>query len=37
MDLTDTSMTFAATPPVELFRFLLSMAMTGEKKEEPTG
>ena len=37
MDLTDTSMTFAATPPVELFRFLLSRAMTGEKKEEPTG
>ena len=36
-DLTDTSMTFAATPPVEGFRFLLSRAMTGEKKEEPTG
>ena len=29
MDLTDTSMTFAATPPVEGFRFLLSRAMTG--------
>ena len=37
MDLTDTSMTFAATPPVEGFRFLLSRAMTGEKKKrEPT-
>ena len=36
MDLTDTSMTFAATPLVEGFRFLLSRAMTGEK-EEPTG
>ena len=32
MDLTVTSMTFAATPLVEGFRFLLSMAMTGEKK-----
>ena len=32
MDLTDTSMTFAATPPVEGFRFLLSRAMTGEKR-----
>ena len=32
MDLTDTSMTFAATPPVDRFRFLLSRAMTGEKK-----
>ena len=31
MDLTDTSMTFAATPLVEGFRFLLSRAMTGEK------
>ena len=36
MDLTDTSMTFAATPPVEGFRFLLlSRAMTGEKKKNP--
>ena len=35
MDLTDTSMTFAATPPVEGFRFLLSRAMTGEKKRNP--
>ena len=35
MDLTDTSMTFAATPPVEGFRFLLSRAMTGEKKRDP--
>ena len=34
-DLTDTSMTFAATPPVEGFRFLLSRAMTGEKKRNP--
>ena len=33
MDLTDTSMTFAATPPVEGFRFLLSMAMTGEQEK----
>ena len=33
MDLTDTSMTFVATPPVEGFRFLLSRAVTGEKKE----
>ena len=32
MDLTDTSMTFAATPPVEGFRFVLSRAMTGEKR-----
>ena len=35
MDLTDTSMKFAATPPVEGFRFLLSSAMTGEKKRNP--
>ena len=35
MDLTDTSMTFAATPPVEGFRFLLTRAMTGEKKRNP--
>ena len=35
MDLTETSMTFAATPPVEGFRFLLSTAMTGEKKRNP--
>ena len=35
MDLTDTSMTFASTPPVEGFRFLLSRAMTGEKKRDP--
>ena len=35
MDLTDTSMTFAATPPVEGSRFLLSRAMTGEKKRNP--
>ena len=35
MDLTDMSMTFAATPPVEGFRFLLSRAMTGEKKRDP--
>ena len=35
MDLTDTSMTFAATPRVEGFRFLLSRAMTGEKKRNP--
>ena len=33
MDLTDTSMAFAATPPVEGVRFLLSRAMTGEKKK----
>ena len=32
MDLTDTFMTFAATPPVEGVRFLLSRAVTGEKK-----
>ena len=32
MHLTDTSTTLAATPPVEGFRFLLSRAMTGEKK-----
>ena len=37
MDLTDTSMTLAVTPPVEGFRFLSSRAMTGEIKEEPTG
>ena len=37
MDLTDTSMTIAATPPVEGFRFLLSRAMTGEKKRNPQG
>ena len=30
MDLTDTSMIFAAIPPVEGFRFLLSRAMTGD-------
>ena len=36
IDLTDTSMTFAATPLVVGFRFLLSRAMTGEKKEERT-
>ena len=35
MDLTDTSMTYAATPSVEEFRFLLSWAMTGEKKRDP--
>ena len=35
MDLTDTSMTFAATPPVEGFRVLLSKAMTGGKKRNP--
>ena len=35
MDLTDTSMTFAATPAVEGYRFLLSRAMTGEKKRNP--
>ena len=34
-DLTDTSMTLVATPPVEGFRFLLSRAMTGEKKRNP--
>ena len=28
-------MTFAATPPVEGFRFLLSRVMTGEKKRNP--
>ena len=33
MDLTDTSMAFAVTPLVEGFRFLLSRAMTGEKKQ----
>ena len=33
MDITDTSMTFASTPPAEGFRFLLSRAMTGEKEE----
>ena len=37
MDLTDTSMQFAAIPPVEGFRFLLSRAMTGEKKKNPQG
>ena len=37
MDLMDTSVTFAVTPPVEGFRFLLSRAMTGEKKRDPTG
>ena len=35
MDLTDTSMTFAAASHVEGFRFLLSRAMTGEKKRNP--
>ena len=35
MDLTDTSVTFAATLPVEGFRYLLSRAMTGEKKRNP--
>ena len=35
MDLTDTSMTIAATPPVEGFRFLPSRALTGEKKRNP--
>ena len=35
VDLTDTSMTFAATPLVDGFRFLLSRAMTGEKKKNP--
>ena len=35
MDLTDTSMTLAATPLVEGFRLLLSMAMTCEKKRDP--
>ena len=35
MDLTDTSMTSAAIPLVERFRFLLSRAMTGEKKRNP--
>ena len=34
LDLTDTSMTCAATPPVEGFRFLLSRAMTGERRKE---
>ena len=33
MDLTDMSMTFAATPLVERLRFLLSRAMAGEKKK----
>ena len=32
MDLTDTFMKFAATPPVEVFRFLLSRFVTDEKK-----
>ena len=35
MNLTDTSVTFAATPLVEGFRFLLSRAMTGEKQRNP--
>ena len=35
MDLTDTFVTFVATPLVEGFRFLLSRAMTGEKKRNP--
>ena len=35
MDLTDTSMIFAATPPVEGIRFLLPRAMTSEKKKNP--
>ena len=35
MDLTDTSITFAATLPVEGFRLPLSRAMTGEKKRNP--
>ena len=35
MDLTETSMTFAAIPLVEGFRFRLSTAMTGEKKRNP--
>ena len=38
MDLTETPMTFGATAPVEGFRFLrflLSWAMTGEKKKNP--
>ena len=35
MDLTDMSITFAATQPVEGFRFLLSRAMTGKKKRNP--
>ena len=35
MDLTDTSVTLAATPPVEGFRFLLSRAMIGDKKDNP--
>ena len=33
MDLTDTSVAFAVTPLVEGFRFLLSRAMSGEKKQ----
>ena len=37
MDLTDTLMTSAATPPVEGSRVLLSRAMTGEMKRECTG
>ena len=36
MDLMDTSMTFAATPPVEGFRFLLSRSDDGREKEEST-
>ena len=35
MNLTDASVTFAATPLVEGFRFLLSRAMTGEKQRNP--
>ena len=35
MDLTDTSMTLAATPLLEGFRFLLSRAMTGKKRRNP--
>ena len=35
MDLTDASMTFAAIPLVEGFRFLLSRAMKCEKKRNP--
>ena len=36
MGLTDTSMTFLATPLVEGFLYPLSKAMTGEKKKERT-
>ena len=35
MDLTNTSMTFAATPPVEGFPFLHFRTMTGEKTKNP--